>query len=489
MEGGDRFGNHVLSRFVVPDYERLSIFKRREKMNPKRMTRRDFLKGAALGSAGLALAACVPAAPAPATATPAAPAVPVAEKVRVRWMSRAADWGGQEAMVALPDLVKKYFNAENPDIEVVIEPAPPQWIEKLVAAMIAGDAVDVFEAWPDIFHEWVERDLILDIQPFVDRDLTPDIIKDYIEAQWEALFMNGKRVGMPLYVDMRLESYNKDLFDKYEVEYPPVDGDWDYTDFAEMAAKLTKDTDGDGEIDLWGAILETGGWFYWPRMFGGDYVDPNDNTKCYLDSEGSQAAFWWIWENQWKKVPNVFAQPAQVQNAWYYEAWVPQMVAIAEKGLYPGRTVREVGGKFKWDYAHIPKGPKGRATLVDADGWSIWKGTKQPEAAWKLIKFLSDIQYQEEVIVKIAGVTPVRKSLLPSLFKNLREKFPELNEVRLEVIKEIIDWGYGGNVRWFKNHLKAMEIINPAMDLVFGTGEKDPSYFAEICQKVNESQQ
>jgi hypothetical protein len=85
-------------------------------------------------------------------------------------------------------------------------------------------------------------------------------------------------------------------------------------------------------------------------------------------------------------------------------------------------------------------------------------------------------------------VTPVRKSLLPSLFKNLREKFPELNEVRLEVIKEIIDWGYGGNVTWFKNHLKALEIINPAMDLVFGTGEKDPSYFAEICPQVNASQ-
>ena len=218
-------------------------------------------------------------------------------------------------------------------------------------------------------------------------------------------------------------------------------------------------------------------------------MDPNDNTKCTLDSEESQAAFWFIWENQWKKSPNVFAQPAQVENAWYYEAWVPQMVAMAEKGCYPARTVEEVGGKFRWDYAHIPRGPKGRKTLVDADGWSVWKGTKQPEAAWALAHFNSSPRFQEDVIARIAGAIPTRLSVVSNFISILRESFEELQDVRLEVLKEILEEpGYGGNVRWFKHHLKAMEIIDPAMDLVFTTGEKDPSYFAEICPQVNASQ-
>jgi len=460
-------------------------------MLTNKLSRREFLRLSAVAGGATLLAAC---APAPATEAPKAVATPTSaapsgEKVKVRWMSRAADWGGQEATVALPEMVKTYFNADYPDIEVAVEPAPPEWIEKLVTAMVAGDAVDVFEAWPDIFHEWVERNLILDLQPFVDRDLTKETIDDYIPAQWEALFMNGKRVGLPLYVDMRLETYNKDIFDKYGVSYPPADGNWTVEDYAAMCTKLTQDTNGDGKIDLWGSILETGGWFYWPRMFGGDYVDPNDNTKCYLDSEGSQAALNFIWEYQWRKVPNVFAQPAQVENAWYYEAFVPQMVAIAEKGCYPARTVREIEGKFKWDYAHPPKGPKGHHTLVDSDGWSIWIGSKQAEAAWKLIKFLSGPKFEEEVIVKVAGAVPVRLSILPNFITILRDKFPELKDVRLEVLKEILEEpGYGGNVHWFKKHLKAMEIINPAYDLVFATGEKDPSYFAEICKQVNESQ-
>ena len=460
-------------------------------MEHRKLTRRQFLSWS-IAAAGLAaLAACAPkATPAPA-ATPEEAKATVAPsgKVTIRWMTRAVDWGGQEAGLAVPEQVKKYFNAEHPDVEVSIEPAPPQWVEKVVASMVAGDAVDVFEAWPDIFHEWVERDQILDLQPYVDRDLTKEEVADYVEAQWNALFMNGKRVALPLYVDMRLESCNKDLFDKYGVPYPPADGNWTHEDYAETAAALTKDTDGDGKIDLWGAIIETGGWFYWPRMFGGDIVDPNDNTKCGLDMPETQEALNFIWEQQWKRTPNVFAQPAQVENAWYYEAWVPQMVAMAQKGAYPARTVREVDGAFKWDYAHPPKGPKGHHTLVDADGWSIWKGSKQPDAAWKLVKFLSGPQFEEEVIVKIAGAIPVRKSILPNFIDIMRDTFPELEDVRLEVLQEILtEPGYGGNVRYFKNHLKAMEIINPAMDVVFVTGEKDPSYFKEICQQVNESQ-
>jgi multiple sugar transport system substrate-binding protein len=462
-------------------------------MTDKRFSRRTFLAwGAAAAGAG-ALAAC---APKGATPSPSAPqeelptgAPPAEEKVTIRWMTRVADWGGQEAQLAVPELVKKYFNADYPNIEVAIEPAPPEWVDKLLTAMVAGDAPDVFEAWPDIFHEWVERDLILDLQSFIERDLTDEDIKDYIAAQWEALFINNKRVGMPLYVDLRLESYNKDLFDEYGVPYPPEDGNWTVEDYAATAEKLTKDRDGDGEIDLWGTIIERGGWFYWMRMWGGDWVDPNDNTKCTLDSEESQAAFWFIWENQWKKSPNVFAQPAQVENAWYYEAWVPEMVAMAEKGCYPARTVEEVGGKFRWDYAHIPKGPKGHKTLVDADGWSVWKGTKQPEAAWALAHFNSSPRFQEDVIARIAGAIPTRLSVVSKFISILRESFEELQDVRLEVLKEILEEpGYGGNVRWFKHHLKAMEIIDPAMDLVFTTGEKDPSYFAEICPQVNASQ-
>ncbi|NLE43316.1 MAG: extracellular solute-binding protein [Chloroflexi bacterium] len=475
-------------------------------MSKNRISRRDLLKGMGLTAAGAALAACSPQVVERTVRETVVVEVEgetqvqevekivtvevgSPEKTTVRWMTRVSDWGGQAGAAAVPELVRTYFYEENPDIIVVAEPAPPQWSDKLVTAMVAGDAPDVFEAWPDVFHNFVGRGLVLDLQPYVDADMTEETINDYIVAQWDALFINGIRAGLPLYVDLRLETYNKDLFDEYGVPYPPEDGDWTVDDYAATAAALTQDTNGDGEIDLWGTIIETGGWFYWMRMWGGDWVDPNDNTKCTLGSDESQEAFNFIYEQQWRRTPNVFAQPAQVENAWYYEAFVPEMVAMAEKGCYPARTVEEVGGAFRWDYAHVPRGPKGRKTLVDADGWSLWSGTQNGDAAWQLITFLSGPTFQEEVIARIAGAIPSRLSVVGSFIDIMRDSFEELQDVRLEVLQEILEEpGYGGNVLWFKNHLAAMEIIDPAMDLVFVTGEEEPSYFIEIAEQVNASQ-
>ena len=463
-------------------------------MESKRLSRRSFLRLSAAAAGAVALAACAPTAPVePPAEEPKEEepeeAPPSEEKVSVRWMTRVADWGGQEAQAAVPELMETVFAADHPNIEVVVEPAPPQFEDVLVTSMVAGDSVDIFEAWPAIFNNFVERDLVLDLDPFVETGLTQEEIDDYIPAQWEALYMRGLRAGMPLYVDLRLETYNKDLFDEYGVDYPPEDGDWTVEDYAATAAALTKDTTGDGEIDLWGTIIETAGWFYWPRMFGGSIRDPDDDTKCNLDSEESQAALNFIYEQQWLKEPNVFAQPAQVENAWYYEAFVPQMVAMAQKGCYPARTVDEVGGAFRWDYAHPPKGPAGHKTLVDADGWSIWNGSQEQDAAWEVIKFLSGTYFQENVVAAIVGAIPTRLSVVTKFIDILRESYEELQDVHLEVLAEILkEPGYGGNVWFFKKDNAAMEIIGPANDLVFATGEADPSYYFEICEQVNASQ-
>jgi multiple sugar transport system substrate-binding protein len=472
-------------------------------MDTPKLSRRQMLRLSLATAGTLALAACAPAQPAPAsqpaaeqkpaeTKAPeqAAPtAAPSVKEVTVRWMTRAADWGGQPATLAIPKLVEQYFYPKNPGVKVAIEPAPDQWEQKLLTAMVGGESPDVFEAWPAVFNNWVERDLMLDLNPYVDKDLTADDKKDYIVAQWDALFMNGKRIGLPLYVDMRLETYNKDLFDKAGVAYPPADGNWTVDDYAAMAQKLTKDNNGDGQVDQWGTMIEQGGWFYWPRMYGGEVVDPNDNTKCVLDSDAAQEALNFVWDKQWKMKPNVFAQPAQVENSWYFEAVVSQRVAMAEKGCYPGKMVDQIAGKFKWNYAHPPKGPKGRHTLIDADGWSIWKGSKVPDAAWKLVSFNSAPTFQEEVIAKVVGAIPARLSVAEKFLSIAREKFPELKDVRLETLVEILkEPGYGGNVRFFKKDNAAWEVLQPAYDLVFSTGEKDPSYFKEIVQQVNATQ-
>ena len=129
-------------------------------MNSKRLTRRDILKGATIGTVGVAMAACVPAQ----TMAPGDD-MPGAETITLRFMSRPHS---QKAQDVFPDIIKDNFTENtDPQINVNVETAASGWADKLVTSMIAGDAVDIFQAWPDIFYVWVAKDLILDIQPYV----------------------------------------------------------------------------------------------------------------------------------------------------------------------------------------------------------------------------------------------------------------------------------------------------------------------------------
>ncbi|MGQ9555557.1 MAG: extracellular solute-binding protein [Anaerolineae bacterium] len=459
----------------------------------KQLSRRFFLQASGLGVAGLALVACQPTA-APVTKATQAPeaqateaptaAVAPKEKVKVRFMDRPHS---EYAAEKLPGLIKDSFMAENPDIEVSYEPAPDQWEEKLITAMAAGNAVDIFQAWPDIFYQWTERNLVLDVQPYVDKELTEDDIKDYIDAQWKWLVIRGIRVGMPKYVDMRFILYNKDLFDKQGVAYPPQDGEWDWNDYTEMAADMTIVGD-DGKIKTVGTHIDGfDGWFLWTRSFGGEDVNPDNPEDCWMDKEETQEAYNWIWQNRFKREPHIFAKPEDLENLGWW-AFAAELLSMVEMGLYPRMWTEKIGEKFKFDVAHRPKGPVKRVGLTDADAFAIWSGSKVKDQAWQLIKWLSFPYYQENGTLKIEGACPVRKSLLPKAITTWRETLPLLENVRLEVVQEQVEWGYGENVYWFKEPNCAAEIIGPAKEKVLQIGEADPSYFAEICAQVEACQ-
>lgn len=461
-------------------------------MSAKKLSRREFLRGTALGSAGLVLAACVPTtAPAPGAAVPAEEGAeaeaPPMEAVTVRFMSRA----GAANLPTYEEVLSTDFKEEHPNIDVSIEPAPDQWEEKLLAQMVAGTAVDIFQAWGNIFYNWTERDLLLDVQPFVDVDMTPEEVADFNDFQWEGLVMRGIRVGLPKYINLMTVTINKDLFDQYGVEYPPEDGEWDHTDYAEMAQQLTQAARDEGEENRWGGWYPAWNWDrFWYRidMFGGSVVDEKYGLVCTLDSPESQEALQWcydmIFTNNW------FAQPSQVENQWFRAAMTPGFVCMAESGTYPQNTDRELEPAFRWDMRHVPKGPTGlRKVLGTTDAWSITKQTQHPDESWKVLKFLAGPVFQTKAVVGQEGIIPVRKSLIGDFIDTVRQIRPTLEEVRLETITEILDWGYAEDTFWFKHQNAAAEIIRPALEKVFIVGDVGPEYFIEIAEQVTEAQQ
>jgi multiple sugar transport system substrate-binding protein len=425
-----------------------------------------------------------PAADAAAENTEAQP--PAGEVVTIRFMARA----GAENLPRYEEVLGTDFREEEPNIQVSIEPAPDGWIDKLLAQMVAGTAVDIFEAWGNIFFNWTERDLLLDVQPYVDLDMTAEEIADFNEFQWTGLVMRGVRVGLPKYINLMTLTINKDMFDKYGVEYPPEDGEWDHDDFADMCRRLTEGARAAGDENVWGGWYPAWNWDrFWYRvdMFGGSVVDEKYGTKCMLGSEESQAGLQWsydmIWTNNW------FAQPGQVENQWGHQAMASGFIALVDDGTYPLNINRTFNGAFKWDMRHVPKGPTGlRKVLGTTDAWSITKQTKNPDEAWKVLKYLAGPVVQSKCVVGQEGLIPVRKSLISTFVDTVRQIEPVLEEVRLETVNEILEWGYAEDTFWFKNQNAASELLVPALEKVYVVGDVGPEYFIEICDQVDATQ-
>ena len=323
-----------------------------------RLTRRDFLRSTAMAGAGLVAVACVAPGAAPAAEEGAAPAGDV---TTVRFMSRA----GAENNVQAQKTLDEDFRSENPNIQVAVEAAPDGWVEKLLAQMVAGEAVDIFEAWGNIFFNWTERDLLLDVQPFVDRDMTDEQINDYNTFQWEGLVMLGKRVGMPKYINVMTVTVNVDLFEQYGVELPPEDGKWDHDDYANMAKQLTDAARAAGNEGQWGGWKPAWSWDrFWNTvyMFDGKIADEKYGTKCLMDSEESQAGLQWMYDRIW--TDNTFARPGDIENKWGDDAITAGFVGFIEDGTYPiGRDKNMEDAGIKWNMYHVPTGPTGNPSF------------------------------------------------------------------------------------------------------------------------------
>lgn len=142
----------------------------------------------------------------------------------------------------------------NIDVQITTQ---DEYSKTLTGMMTAGDLPDIFYVGPESVEQFVENGYIEDLQPILDEK---GISTDGMLAQ-EALDSyryDGDKTGsgdlyaLPKDASVFAYAYNKDLFDEAGLDYPDPENPYTYDEFVEVCKKLTKDTDGDGEIDQWG---------------------------------------------------------------------------------------------------------------------------------------------------------------------------------------------------------------------------------------------
>ena len=445
-----------------------------ERRASPRLSRRAFLKMAGAAAAGGALAACTPAQPTP---TPAG-----SRPVQLVYQDWRTEWFPPMAQTML-----ETFHASHPTIRVFYTPDPEGLREKMPSAFEAGTAPDVFQGCCDYFPAWAQQGYTLDLNEFVNADLEAGTISEWDAAQYRAFFTrDGRQFGLPKYHGALALYFNKDLFDRFEVTYP--DKSWTYDDYLAALQRLTQDRDGDGATDLWGGMLEP----IYDRVqvhvnaWGGSYVDVADPARCRMAEPEALAALEWLRQRHW--ADKVMATSLAVQKLTPRQAFAAERVAMIEDGSWALKDILTTA-KFRIGIAPMPAGPVRRTTLATTDGYAIFAGTKHPEAAWELLKFLTSAEYGR-AMARTNFLQPARASLVEEWVGFVQSEYPaQTQDLDIAAFADGHLNGYSVTAEVFANMTGVRAVTDAAWEEILTLGQAPvETRMPQVCQAIDQIQ-
>jgi len=369
-----------------------------------KVSRRDFLKTAAIVGAGAAaLAACgTKATETPATEETTGETPKMEGEIRMLTLQGAPVEPVQELIIAA--LQGKY-----PDVKVKLEYDGAGNAEKYTTAAASGTMADVFFSADLWVVPFAKNSVSLDIKPYADAD--PEMDLNDIFPSMLGLGTFDEQIHMlPSALDVVTMYYNKTMLEKAGADLPTEEWTWD--DAIANFKKVTEmEKDANGNPMNWGlSHASSGVWAWWASYYawivgyGGKILENGKSTWTDPKTvEGIQAyADLWLKHN--------VAQP--LGNDVGGEAF--RMGKAAVLTHIPGvrtdvRTI--VADKFEWDVQVMPKMPDGkRRTGMGAWGLSAYSGSKNKDLAYEYVKLLVSPSIQKLMAKKELG-TPLVKSV------------------------------------------------------------------------------
>jgi len=406
-------------------------------MNDKKVNRRDFLKSAAILSAGGLLAACAPAAQ-PAAATKAPESAPTAttaaeapaatptnpppagssEKTLEFWSGWGDSTYGQcWKKIVETDEFKSLVGGQNVECKLGIDDTA------LLTAIAGGTPPD--GASNINYIDYMSRDVALPVDDFVKASKVVNKA-DFLEAQWDIGAYKGKQYGLPAiecFVQQGL-TYNEKLVKDAGLDPDKPPETWD--DLYEWHKAITK-TDASGNVKVIGynptdfmgqTIWASSAWdvstswgFDWYDENSGKFNLNNDSmvdyfktSKRFVDLIGmdKMTAFYGV----------------QGQGSWggaYYSGTLATML----DGYWEPGEIASVSADLskinRSSWIPVPASKKGtRAQGAGGHIVLVFKGAKHNELMYKISEWLTT-QTPSDINFKTVGWLPARAKYLDSV--------------------------------------------------------------------------
>ncbi len=353
------------------------------------------------------------------------------------------------------------FERRNPDIDVsnLAMGAGNMNPQKLMTSIVGGVPPDVINQDRFTIGDWASRGTFRPLDDFLAKESGPDAVRaqDYYPAAWKEALYQGKVYGIPTGIDDRLLLYNKTLFREagLDPEKPPRT----WAELLDFSKKLTK-RNTDGTYARIGFIPNFGNsWFYlYSWQNAGSFLSPDGRTCTLAAPENVEALAYMktVYEalggyNQVNVFQSGFQSGEQdpfflgkiamvINGSWMVPniaRYAPDLDFGVAFAPVPAERLRHEG-RFKNETDFV--------TWTGGFSLAIPQGAKNPEAAWRFIKFLlSEEGYRIQNQAQAAYNKKIGRPFVFGLTANARvnamllREFPPQNPRLFDAQKGFID--------------------------------------------------
>jgi multiple sugar transport system substrate-binding protein len=286
----------------------------------------------------------------------------------------------------------KVFEDTHPNIKVRIEPVSlAERNAKYVTSIEAGVGPDVYHVDDNSLALFIEKGYAYDVTPLINKE--GKTFKDiFFDTSWNLLKRGQSYYGLPNNIAAMVLLYNQQMFKEAGLDLDKPPKTWE--EFRDYAKKLTRDTHKDGKIDQWGAGFVFGKASFHLRFssilfsLGGRYLS-EDNKKSLMNSPEVVNAVQLLSDMQNKD--KVF--PPGIINAGAHDVRIlmaNRKIAMIVESIWTPSILNSINPDFKaFETIRMAPLPGKPVTCAFASCWLMNKNTKNPAAAWELMKYMS----------------------------------------------------------------------------------------------------
>ncbi|MGI6164814.1 MAG: extracellular solute-binding protein [Limnochordia bacterium] len=278
---------------------------------------------------------------------------------------------------------------------------------KVINRALAGIPYDVVCAVIEEAKVLVNHGLLLPLNDLIaaEPEFAEDLYEDIHPSVMAMFNFKGNQFYIPSEWNLCIMYYNTAMFEQAAIDYP--DSDWEIAQFQSCARKLSCDIDGDGTNDEYG--YGAFGWNPWEigpwiNTFGGAILDETWTASRMSRPETINALEFIQGMLEEGSMPPISIQWDYLPEHNKCAMW---LAGHGPMGIYRNLNWTD------YDIQHMPACNKNRGTALGGAGYGISVNTKDREAAWKVLKFLTGKAIRDEMQAQNMdiGAFPPRKSV------------------------------------------------------------------------------